>query len=44
MKFQLYKLLLGMSLLFVSQFASADEPYRLHHGDAVFVSVWGKKP
>lgn len=43
MKFQLYKLLLSMSLLFVSQFASADEPYRLHHGDAVFVSVWGEE-
>jgi len=45
MKYHQYFLSLIASFLVFSQsgFAIAEEAYRLHHGDAVFISVWGEE-
>lgn len=45
MKFHHYITSIAFALLSLSPFqvAVADEAYHLHHGDAVFVSVWGEE-
>lgn len=43
MKLYHYKFLVITFLLCISQLSKADEAYRLHHGDAVFISVWGEE-
>lgn len=35
--------LVGFVAVFQSAFALADDNYRLHYGDSVFISVWGEE-